>query len=60
MLSDRALFDQMWVGDMWLDARLPAVWAYIYGSKNVRIPPSWENAMNNFNLAVTQLVPDMN
>ena len=58
-LSDRALFEQMQVGDLWLDGRLPAVWAYIYRSKHVTIPPSWENAMKEFDLAVTQLVPHL-
>ena len=58
-LSDRALFEQMQVGDLWLDGRLPAVWAYLYGSKHVTIPPSWENAMKEFDLAVTQQVPHL-
>lgn len=57
ILSDRALFEQMQVRDVWLDGRLPAVWAYIYGHKHVTIRPGWENAMKEFDLAVTQLVP---
>jgi len=57
ILSDRALFEQMQVRDAWLDGRLPAVWAYMYGHKHGTIRPGWENAMKEFDLGVTQLVP---
>ena len=55
-LTDRELFQQMPLGDVWVDAKMHLVWKYIYSSKYVTIPSSWENAMRQFDSELTAAV----
>ena len=32
--SDKEIFDSLPTGDLWLDARVPETFLYLYGSKN--------------------------
>lgn len=54
-LSDRELFDQMELGDLWWDASLPCVWQYLYKNRKCTIPSSWENTMRRFNAEITKV-----
>lgn len=47
--SDRELFDATEIGDLWWDASLPFVWAYLYKNAHLRIPASWEDSMRQLN-----------
>lgn len=57
--SDRRLFESMEIGDVWIDGKMHLVWDYIYRSKHVKIPPSWQNAIEQFNDELTRLVPSL-
>ena len=47
-LTDKELFAQTELGDVWWDASLPWVWAYLYHNKKLRVPPSWQNVIEDF------------
>ena len=55
-LTDRELFEKMPLGDVWVDAKMHLVWKYIYSSKYVTIPSSWESAMRQFDSELTAAV----
>ena len=52
--TDRELFESLPLGDPWIDGKMHMVWKYIYTSKHVSIPPSWENAMKKFDDELTK------
>lgn len=52
--TDRELFESLPLGDVWVDGKMHLVWKYIYTSKYVSIPASWENAMKIFDDELTK------
>ena len=52
--TDRELFESLPLGDVWIDGKMHLVWKYIYTSKHVSIPSSWENAMKRFDDELTK------
>ena len=54
--TDRSLFMKMDLGDPWLDSGLRRAWNYIYRNKYLRIPPSWEEAIEQFDTELNQRV----
>ena len=46
--TDRELFEQQPLGDLWWDAELPQVFFYLLQNKNLQIPDSWLSTMKNF------------
>lgn len=57
--SDRQLFQKLETGDLWIDARMPEVWHYLYTSKHVSIPLSWQHAMSTFNDEIIQIAASL-
>lgn len=57
--TDRELFDQLPVGDCWIDARMPEVWSYIFNSKYVCIPETWKTTMDKFNFELQNIVASL-
>lgn len=47
--TDRELFDDLKVDDIWPEAELVQVWGYLYNNTRLVIPPSWEDTLANFN-----------
>ena len=47
-LSDVELFKALPMKDLWEDADLPAVYFYLRRNKYLMIPPSWEDAISQF------------
>ena len=41
MLSDRELFSNMPLGDVWVDAHLPTLYLYLFENPNLKISDSW-------------------
>ena len=47
--TDRQLFDDLKVDDIWPKADLVQVWCYLYKNTRLAIPPFWEDTLANFN-----------
>lgn len=47
--TDRELFDDLKVDDIWPEAELVQVWCYLYKNDRLAIPPSWEDTLATFN-----------
>ena len=43
--TDKDIFEQLPLGDTWLDAKMHLVWKCIYESRHADIPASWQNVM---------------
>lgn len=54
--SDREIFHEMELGDIWLDAGLHMVWKYVFNNKHIRIPDSWADTMAQFDKELTARV----
>ena len=54
-LSDRKLWQEMPVGDIWLDAQLPKVWSYLLSNRHLKVPDSWYQAIQAFDKEVMDL-----
>lgn len=54
-LTDREAFDQLEAGDCWAEAEIIQVWAYLYRNPKLKIPPSWEKTLSNFNVELMDL-----
>lgn len=50
--SDRELFDQLPLGDLWWDADMPAVFHYLLENKHLRIPVEWKPTIMDFKEAL--------
>ena len=46
--SDRAVFEQLPLGDCWWDADLPGLFAYLWQNKRLKVPDSWSETMHAF------------
>ena len=55
--TDRELFCSLELGDMWPDAELAELWAYLYGNKKLSVPPSWQATMAHFNQELASSAP---
>ena len=53
-LSDRKLWEELPTGDLWLDAQLPKVWSYLLSNRHLKIPDSWQKAIEAFDREVTE------
>ena len=45
-LTDLDIFSSLETGDVWVDAKLPSVFMYLY--KRAAIPDAWHNVMESF------------
>lgn len=54
--SDRQIFEEMPLGDCWVDSRIHLAWAYIYSSKYLNVPDAWHNTIKQFNAELTAKV----
>ena len=57
--TDRELFEQMEVGDVWAEAELIQVWSYLYRNRNLTIPESWQSTMKSFNSTLMDIVSQL-
>lgn len=55
-MSDRAIFDRMDLGDIWLDSGIHRIWKYIYNNKYLCIPDSWLDSIRDFDQKLTSAV----
>ena len=55
--TDQDLFRKLPLADVWPDAELVQVWAYLYANKKLRIPSSWESTMATFHTELLDSVP---
>lgn len=46
--TDRELFENEPLGDLWWDAKMPWVFEYLYHNRKLNIPESWEATMETF------------
>lgn len=46
--SDRELFEDLKIGDIWYESKCHETFFYLYSSKHVRIPDSWAVSMEKF------------
>ena len=54
--SDRQIFQEMPLGDPWIDSKLHLAWAYLYRCKYLRIPDSWAAAIKEFDQDLSSTV----
>ena len=54
--SDQELFEELPLGDPWVDGGLHHVWKYLWSSKHVQIPDSCIQSMTAFDTELTQTV----
>ena len=59
-MTDKDIFLTLPMGDVWVDAKMPEVWSYLYGSKYVEIPDSWQFAMKQFHNEVMETATRLN
>ncbi|CAE7327555.1 unnamed protein product [Symbiodinium sp. KB8] len=59
-LSDVELFKALPMKDLWEDADLPAVYFYLRRNKYLMIPPSWEDAISQFDKELDAKVAEAN
>ena len=55
--TDRELFSEIPVSDVWADAELPRVYWYLRTLKCLRIPPSWEAQFQELDKELEQYRP---
>ena len=53
--SDKDLWSQLPLSDIWLDAGLHNVWSYLLANKNLQIPDSWQDAIYTFDRELSNL-----
>ena len=46
--SDRRIFAEMPLGDVWLESGIHLAWDYIYSNRHLNIPDSWVATMKQF------------
>ncbi|CAK9010588.1 unnamed protein product [Durusdinium trenchii] len=46
--TDRQIFEELDLGDLWLESKLHLAWFYIHGNKYLAIPESWRDTMESF------------
>ena len=54
--TDKDLWQELPMGDVWLDGQLPAVWFYLMGNRHLCIPDSWAGAIAEFDSQLFALV----
>ena len=54
--SDRQVFEQLDLGDPWVESKIHLCWAYLYRSKYLCIPDSWYQTMAEFNSELMEKV----
>ena len=47
--SDRMIFQEMPLGDCWIEPKIHLAWAYLYRSKHLKVPDSWHDSIHQFN-----------
>lgn len=57
--TDRELFEQMEIGDVWAEAELIQVWSYLYRNRHLTIPESWQSTMKSFNHMLMEIVSQL-
>ena len=54
--TDRELFQNLPLGDVWSDGEVIQVWAYLYRNSRLKIPDSWQETLSNFNRELMDIV----
>ncbi len=54
--TDRELFEKLPLGDVWSEAEVIQVWAYLYRNSHLKIPDSWQETLSNFNRELMDIV----
>ena len=54
-MTDKDICLNLPTGDVYMDAKMPEVWQYLYSSKHLEIPDSWEFAMKQFHNEVLEI-----
>jgi len=54
--TDRELFQNLPLGDVWSDGEIIQVWAYLYRNSRLKIPDSWQETLSNFNRELMDIV----
>ena len=49
------LWEEMPIGDIWLDAQLPKVWIYLLSNRHLKVPDSWQKAVKAFDKELMEL-----
>ena len=55
--SDRLIFSQMDLGDIWLESGIHKAWDYIYSNRHLEIPNSWLECIRDFDTQLKSSVP---
>ena len=53
--SDKEIWQEMPVGDLWLDSEVHKVWFYLISNRTLVIPDSWLDAVLEFNRQLSHL-----
>ena len=53
--TDRELWQQMPMGDVWLDSEIHKVWFYLMGNRHLSIPDSWLESIMDFHQQLSKL-----
>ena len=56
-LTDRQLFASLELGDVWADAKLPAVYWYLRNLNSLSVPDSWEREFSQLDDALKGYKP---
>ena len=46
--SDKDLFAELPMGDIWIDAKLHQVWVYLFTNRRLKVPDSWHDVIWKF------------
>ena len=57
-LSDREIFDQMKVGDLWHDADLVGAYRYFRLTNKSRVPNTWQKSLEQLDSELAELSPN--
>ena len=53
--SDKDLWSEMPIGDIWLDGEVHKVWFYLMTNKHLKIPDSWFQSVMSFHNELSAL-----
>lgn len=54
--TDRELFTALEMGDIWAEAEVAQVWAYLYRNSYLSVPDSWQTTLAEFNATLMDMV----
>ena len=56
--SDKELFQELALGDVWSDADLAGAYKYFRGSNRSRVPNSWQPVFEEFDAELAKVSPN--